>query len=318
VVNLRQIQQFAAVAETLNFRKAAEKLHMAQPPLSVSIKRLEDELGTPLFVRERRGLRLTAAGEAIVAHVRQIVFHAEQLKKAAAGAAGGTSGRLRVAFIGSATYTLFPRALPAFRKRYPDVELELREGTTTGILRQVERGELDVGLVRYPVVEATTAVVGPVEHDRLVAALPARSALARKKGLRLADLAQEPFIVYSATAALNLRTHLLAACRAAGFAPRVVQEAVQVQTLLSLVGSGIGVALVPSVSQAQGARGVAFRSLADRGDHLNVAIATVTHADTEPAVAVRFRQLLHEIGGGKPGKPVIAPRQDRARPSQDR
>lgn len=307
-MNLRQIQQFAAVAEALNFRKAAEKLHMAQPPLSVSIKRLEDELGTPLFIRERRGLRLTAAGEAILVHVRQIAFHADQLKKTAASAAGGMGGRLRIAFVGSATYTLFPRVLPAFRERYPRVELELREGTTSQILRQVERGEIDLGLVRHPVVESTTAVLTPVEHDRLVAALPPRSPLARKAKLRLQDLAGQPFIVYAASAALNLRTQVLSACRAAGFTPRIVQEAVQVQTLLSLVESGMGVALVPSISQAQGARGVAFRSLADAGDRLDIAIAAVTHPDTEPAAAARFRQLVVELDSGEPGRPAMAPR----------
>lgn len=296
-MNLRQIHQFAAVAETLNFRKAAEKLHMAQPPLSVSIRRLEAELGTPLFLRERRGLRLTAAGEAILAHVRQILFHSDQLKKAAAGAADGMAGPLRVAFVGSATYTLLPRALPAFRERYPQVVLELREGTTSQMLRQVERGEIDLGLVRYPVVETTTATLVPVEEDRLVAALPAGSTLARKRGLRLADLAGEPFILYSAAAALNLRTQVLYACEAAGFKPRIVQEAVQVQTILSLVESGMGVSLVPSVSRVQVGAGVVLKPLTDTGDLLGVAIAAATHPDSVPAAALRFREFLQEVGG---------------------
>jgi DNA-binding transcriptional LysR family regulator len=302
VVNLQQMKQLVALAETLNFRRAAERLHMAQPPLSVSIHRLEEELGTPLCVRERRGIRLTAAGEAVLAHARQVVFHIEQLKRAATSASGGTSGRLRIAFVGSAAYSLFPRVLPVFRERYPQVELELREGTTTDMLRQVERGDVDLALVRYPVVEATAAVLRPVESDVLVAALPSASPLARKRTLRLRDLAEEQFVAYSATAAMNLRTQVVAACQAAGFTPRIVQEAVQVQTVLSLVGSGVGVALVPSRSKMQAPAGVEFRALPDGGDRLDTAIAVATHALNEPAAALRFREVLADLGGSAPSR----------------
>ncbi|MBA2962293.1 MULTISPECIES: LysR family transcriptional regulator [Ramlibacter] len=294
-MNLQQMKQLVALAETLNFRRAAERLHMAQPPLSVSIRRLEDELGARLFARERRGIRLTPAGEAVLAHARQIAFHAEQLKRAAASASGGMSGRLRIAFVGSAAYSLFPRVLPVFRERFPGVELDLRESTTTQMLQQVERGDVDLALVRYPVVEATTVVLRPVESDVLAAALPAGSPLARKRTLRMRDLADEPFVTYSATAAMNLRVQVVAACQAAGFTPRIVQEAVQVQTVLSLVGSGLGVALVPSLSRMQAPAGVEFRRLTDGGERLETALAVATHAHNEPAVAARFRDVLAEV-----------------------
>jgi DNA-binding transcriptional LysR family regulator len=293
-MNLQQMKQLVALAETLNFRRAAERLHMAQPPLSVSIRRLEEELDARLVVRERRGLRLTPAGEAVLAHARQITFHAEQVKRAASSASTGTSGRLRIAFVGSAAYSLFPRVLPVFRERFPQVELELREGTTTQMLRQVERGDVDLALVRYPVVEATTALLRPVEPDVLVAALPATSPLARKRSLRLRDLADEPFVVYSATAAMNLRVQIAGACSAAGFTPRIAQEAVQVQTVLSLVGSGVGVALVPSLSRMQAPAGVEFHKITDGGERLDTALAAATHPHNEPAAAVRFREVLGE------------------------
>lgn len=270
---------------------------MAQPPLSVSIRRLEEELGTALVARERGGIRLTAAGEAVLAHARQVVFHCEQVRRAAASAIGGTSGRLRIAFVGSAAYSLFPRVLPVFRERFPNVELELREGTTTQMLRQVERGDVDLALVRYPVIEATTAQLHPVEHDLLVAALPPGSALARKRSLRLGDLAGEPFVAYSAMAAMNLRTQVVTACQAAGFTPRIVQEAVQVQTVLSLVGSGVGVALVPSLSRMQAPAGMEFRKLADTDKRLQTALAVATHPQYEPAAALRFREVLAQMGG---------------------
>ncbi len=295
------MKQLAALAETLNFRRAAERLHMAQPPLSVSIRRLEVELGTDLVVRERRGIRLTAAGEAVLAHARQIVFHSNEVKRAAASASGGASGRLRIAFVGSAAYSLFPRVLPVFRERFPLVDLELREGTTTLMLQQVVRGDVDLALVRHPVIEATTAVLRPVESDVLVAALPATSALARKRTLRLSDLSTQPFVAYSATAAMNLRTQVVAACQDAGFTPRIVQEAVQVQTVLSLVGSGVGVALVPSLSRMQAPAGVEFRKLSDGGKRLETALAAATHPHNEPAAALRFREVLADAGGG-PGR----------------
>jgi len=295
-VNLQQMKQLAALADALSFRRAAERLHMAQPPLSVSIRRLEAELGAALVVRERRGIRLTAAGEAVLVHARQIVFHADEVKRAAAGAGGGTLGRIRIAFVGSAAYSLFPRVLPVFRERFPQVELELREGTTTQMLQQVERGDLDLALVRYPVIEATSAILRPVENDVLVAALPCASPLARQRTLRLRDLAAQPFVAYSALAAMNLRSQVVAACQDAGFTPRIVQEAVQVQTVLSLVGSGVGVALVPSVSRMQAPAGVEFRKLSDGGKRLATALAVATHPRNEPAAALRFREVLAEVG----------------------
>lgn len=312
-MNLQQMQQLRVLAETLNFRRAAERLHMEQPPLSVSIRRLEKELGGELFVRDRRNVRLTALGEAVLAHARQIAFHAEQLRRVAAEAGQGLGGSLRIGFVGSATYHLLPHGLPVFRTRFPGVTLELREGTTTQLLQQVDRGDIDIGLVRYPVIETTRARVHPIEHDQLVAALPAHDPLARKRVLRLADLRDAPFVLYSAQAASNLRAQVIAACHAAGFIPNVAQEAVQVQTLLSLVGSGAGVAVVPSISQAHRIAGIAFRPLADaaRGQ-LDVAIAAAVHATSVPAAAQRFIEVLREQArADTPGRPAIPPTRHR-------
>jgi DNA-binding transcriptional LysR family regulator len=308
-MNLRQLRQFLAVAETLNFRKAAERLHMAQPPLSVAIKRMESDLGTPLFLRERRGLRLTAAGEAVLPHARQIAFHADQLRRTAAEASQGIGGVLRIGFVGSATYALFPRCLPVFRERYPRVLLELHESSTREVLRDIESGQLDAGVVRYPLSEPTTARLLPVEHDQLVAVVPRGSPLAQRRRLALTDLQHEPFVLYATPAALNLRSQVVALCQAAGFTPAVAQEAVQVQTILSLVESGLGVALVPSVSQTQASAGVVFRGLAGSNERFNVSLAVATSADTESPAAGRFRELVMELSAdsGTPGRPAIAP-----------
>ena len=295
-MNTRQIRQFLAVAEALNFRKAAERLHMAQPPLSVAIKRMEDELGGALFVRERRGVRLTPLGEAIMADARQIAFHADHLRQAAISTAAGLAGTLRVGFVGSATYSLLPRALPLFRARYPLVTLELHDSTTTVILREIQAGHLDLGLVRFPVFEPNHAAVVPVEYDRLVVALPLAHPLAKRRQLKLHDLSSEPFVMYSASAAQNLRGQVMLACQAEGFAPRVVQEAVQVQTLVSLVECAIGIALVPSLCSRHASPGVVFRSIVGAAAHMEVALAAATRPETEPRTAVRFRELLIGLG----------------------
>jgi DNA-binding transcriptional LysR family regulator len=294
-MNMRHLQQFLAVAETRSFRKAAERLHMAQPPLSIAIRRLEESLGGALFARHPQGVQLTAMGAAVLPEARRAVFHAEALKVAAANARTGIGGTLRIGFIGSATYTLFPKALPIFRQRYPLVNLEMRERTTTQILRDVESGELDLGLVRYPVLEPTTTRLEPVEFDELVVVMPASHPLARRRKLGLAHLKDEPFIMYSSVAALNLRGLVMAACQTAGFTPTVVQEAVQIQTVVSLVESGLGLALVPSVCRRHASTGVVFQRLGPANQRVPVAIAVSTRADAEPETAARLKSLLFEL-----------------------
>jgi len=292
-MNFRQITQFLAVVETQSFRKAAERLHIAQPPLSTGIRRLENDLGTSLFERGKRGVRLTDAGRAILADAQKIAFHAEQLRTTVSALRTGIGGRLRIGFVGSATYALLPRVLPLFRERYPKVVLDLREGTTTQILRDLEAGALDLGLVRYPVAEATPIEIAPVEWERLVAALPIDHPLSRRRRLALSDLANESFILYSASSASNLRAQVMLACQAAGFTPSVTQEAVQVQTLVSLVESGIGVALVPAASNTGSTKRVAFRDVSAEAS-LAVAIGVATPPGAESGAAQRFRQLLED------------------------
>ncbi|MGE4336068.1 MAG: LysR family transcriptional regulator [Pigmentiphaga sp.] len=299
-MHTRLIRQFLAVAEAQNFRKAAERLHMAQPPLSVAIKRMEEELGGPLFLRERRGVRLTALGEAILEDARQVAFHADQLRQTAKNASTGLTGTLRVGFVGSATYSLLPRALPVFRERYPLISLELRERTTTQVLREIEADQLDLGLVRYPILEPTNAAVVPVERDTLMLAISARHPLARRRQLTLSELATEPFLMYSSVAAQNLRGQVMLACQAEGFTPKVVQEAVQIQTIVSLVECAMGVALVPSVARRHAPPGVVFKAIASPAANLSVALAVATRLETEPLTAARLRGLLIDLGPEDP------------------
>jgi DNA-binding transcriptional LysR family regulator len=291
-MDLRQLRQLVVLAETLNFRRAAERLHIAQPPLSISIRRLEESLDARLFERGRRGVRLTEAGRAALPDARLAIFHAEQARRAVRTAAAGETGTLRVGFVGSATYALLPRVLPEFRRRFPRVQLELTESTTTRILARVEEEGFDVGIVRYPVVRATPLQLQTIERDVFAAVLPARHRLARSRRLALADLAAEPFVFYSAAEVPGLHTVALLACQSAGFTPQVSQEAVQVQTVVSLVESGFGVALAPSVARRHAPKRVLFRKLSDPTNALAVGLALVYKAETETALVKRFREAL--------------------------
>lgn len=290
-MELRQLQQFVAVAETLNFRRAAERLHMAQPPLSVAIRKLEAEVGAPLFERQPRGVALTAAGVAALDFARRCLIDAGALRDAAQAAAGGERGLLRVGFVGSATYALMPRLLPAFRKRYPHVELVLRESTNLELLALVHSGELDIGLVRYPTGSASALRFEIVERDVFCAVLPANHSLAKHSKVTLAMLAGEPFVDYASTRVPGLHAMVMLAFQQAGLTPRVSQEATQVQTVISLVQSGMGVALVPSVSARLASRDVVFRPVTDLPASAEISLAMASRADGHGAAAQRFRAL---------------------------
>jgi DNA-binding transcriptional LysR family regulator len=289
------LHQFIAVAETLNFGRAALRLHMAQPPLSVAIRKLEEEVGAPLFARQARGVALTAAGTAALVLARRCVNDAKALRDAALAAAGGEQGTLRVGFVGSATYALLPSLLPAFRARYPQVELVLRESANLELLAMVESGDLDVGLVRYPTGSASSLLFEIVERDVFCAVLPSAHVLAAKERLTLHELAREPFVDYASTHVPGLHAMVMLVFQQAGLTPHVAQEATQVQTVISLVQSGMGVALVPSVSARLAARDVVFRPVRGLPASAGISLAMATRADTHNPAALRFRELaLHQ------------------------
>lgn len=260
-MDLRQLRYFNALAETLNFHRAAERLHISQPPLTVAIRKLEEDLGVALFERDPRGVRLTTAGLAAIAPAREALAAAEKVREAVRQGAAGLRGRLSVGFIGSAIGELLPRIVSPFRKAYPEVELALEELNSVEIVRGIAARRLDIGLVRLPVMDSAPVAIDVIETDELVAVLPASDVLARRKTLDLGALADRSFIIYSPVSVLHATIRL--ACHRAGFTPRVAQEAVQVQTILSLVEAGLGVALIPGRSARFAAKGVRIVTLAE-------------------------------------------------------
>ena len=261
-MELRQLRYFVALAETRNFHRAAERLNMSQPPLTVAIRKLEEELGTTLFVRGTRGVTLTAAGRASLDAAQAALTQAERFREAAREGAAGARGQLRVGFVGSATFELLPRIVPEYRRRFPAVELILSEATSQNIARRLVTGELDVGLLRLPLMEVLPVETTCVDADELHAALPADSTLTEARSLRLEALADQPFVLQSGVSVLHAIT--LNACHDAGFVPRVVQEAPQLSAVLALVSSGLGVALVPSRAARSIPKGVRLVPLVRR------------------------------------------------------
>ncbi|CAG2153456.1 LysR family transcriptional regulator [Cupriavidus numazuensis] len=290
-MELRRIRHFVVLAETLNFHRAAERLHVAQPALTVSIQKLESELDATLFVRETRGVTLTACGRAALTQARRVLFHAGQFSELVQAASSGMAGTLRVGFVGTTTAHLLPRLVTRFRQEYPGVELVLREATSTRIMQWLDEKELDVGLVRTPLLASGTAALALLERDRFVAALPRSHPLADKPALTLADLMQERFVMYEQGEASGLRSAALSACQMAGFQPHVTQEATQVQTVLALVESGLGVALVPSIMQRFANDRMVFRHLAGYPDSAGIGLALTWLPTYDSQLIRHFREV---------------------------
>jgi DNA-binding transcriptional LysR family regulator len=289
-MDLRQLRQFVTLAKTLSFRGAAERLHMTQPPLSVSLRKLEDEIGTPLFVRDTHNVRLTRAGEAALDSARSALFHADETLRIARSTATGATGNLHIGFVGSAKNTLLPRLLPPFRRDYPGVVLRFTEENNTWLVHALERGAIDLAIVRVPLARHSTIRYRTIEQDQLVVAVPTRHRLAAKDRIRLADLADEPLIDYTADAMPGLHAASATLFQEAGITPRVVQEAVQVQTVVFLVESGLGVALVPGSTAKRAGDGVVFRPL-EPEPTVRIGLALAVNPAFEGITVRHFRQL---------------------------
>lgn len=275
MIDLRRLRHFVSVAEHLHFGHAASALAISQPPLSRSIRTLEDELGTVLFARTKRSVALTAAGAALLPEARQLLRQAESLRESAQRLGAGEVGSLGVGFISSAAYNVLPQLLSEFRRRYPDVRLTLEEGTSEAQLRALNAGDIDIGLVVPPLYEAGLDYL-PVYRDRLVAALPANTYRRTPPRISLKTLANKPFILFPRHMGPGLYDANVSFCRRAGFSPRVEQEAIQMQTIVSLVAIGMGVALVPASLLNMRRTGVVYRRLIENSPLVETGLAWKT------------------------------------------
>ena len=275
VPDLRRLRYFVAVAERLHFGRAAEALHISQPPLSRAIRALEDELGVALFTRTRRKVELTPAGERLLEDTRRLTGQLERTVHELRAMASGQHARLRIGFVSLADYGgVLPELLKAYKAAHPPVRLSLREMLSPDQAAALHAGELDFGLLLPPVAGAARLDHLVVQREAFVVALPAKHALARASGrLRLRELAGQPVVMIPRQIAPRLYDIVAQLAAQAGMSLNVAQEAIQMQTVVSLVSSGLGAAVVPASVANLGRRGVVYRELADRHPRLDVWLA---------------------------------------------
>lgn len=290
-MELRHLHYFIAVAEELNFSRAADRLHMAQPPLSQQIRQLEEELGFQLFHRTKRRVQLTEAGHIFLLEARQVLQSLDQAVQAGRQASRGEVGQLSIGFVSSAAYNILPPLLKTFRRQVPEVTLELQELTTREQLQQLIAGKLDVGFARPPI-EEPDLQTARIFREPLMVALPESHESGDCDRVPVQSLANESFILFPRVVAPGLYDPIIHLCLQAGFSPQVVQEAIQMQTIVSLVAAEMGVAIVPRSLQNLQRRGVIYKPL--EGTTPLVEIVAIWQKNPPPTVQ-RFLEITHHV-----------------------
>ncbi|AGY59358.1 LysR family transcriptional regulator [Gloeobacter kilaueensis] len=293
-MELRHLRYFLAVAEELHFGRAAARLHIAQPPLSQQIQALEQEIGVSLFERGRRPVQLTYAGQVFLESIRPVLAAVEQAVLTARQASRGEVGRLVVGFVSAAAYSLLPDTWRVFRERYAEVTLVLNELPQDTQLRALYEDRIDVGFVYLPLLDAEIAHLSILQQP-LVAALPANHPLASYPIIALEQLRAEPFILFPRQFGPSYYDQLVGLCFEAGFSPKVVQEANNIQTTIHLVAGGIGVALVPASVRNFQRSGVVYRELAD--PKAQVEVAAIWRENNASPVLEAFLNVVREVAG---------------------
>jgi DNA-binding transcriptional LysR family regulator len=272
-MDLRHLRYFAAVAEERHFGRAAERLHMAQPPLSQAVRQLETELGVTLLQRTTRRVELTEAGAAYLARARAILADVEEAGHEARLVAAGAVGRLSVGCVGSATYSLLPALSRHLAAELPGVDFAFRgEMLAPHQVEALRAGDIDVALLRPPVADLSLAVA-TLRRDRLVVALPADHRLAARRQVRVADLRGVDLIVHAAEHRSVMYDVVTGLFRDAGVEPHVRHEVGETSTLVTLVAGGLGVAVVPEPVTALALAGVVYRPLVRPAATVELAVA---------------------------------------------
>lgn len=314
-MELRHLRYFVAVAEELSFTRAAQRLHIAQPPLSMQIRALEQELGTRLLDRDRRRVHLTQAGRHFLERARGILSSVSTARDEARSAAAGELGKLAVAFTASAMLSQrLPAALRTHRERHPLVELQLSEMTSLHQIDAIHARTLDLGVLRRPNVSVPLGVrIEEWTSAPLVAALPQASAPPKGRGIHLKDLRDVPLIVYPRDAGIGLYWKVQELCSRAGFRPAVMHEARETSTMIGLVACGLGVAIVPQDMQAIRLDGVRYAPILD-ADAVSSLYLGYREADDNPHLHSMLGLLRAAPATG--GKAATAPGRKRAAPDR--
>lgn len=285
-MEFRQLRYFVAVAEELSFSRAAERLNVSQPPLSMQIKALEQELGTPLFNRTRRRVEMTPAGMILLDSARKTLGELRRATEVVNLATRGEAGLIRMGFTSSVPMLdMFSNLMRAVRTRYPEVRIELQHMSTMKQLDAIAADDLDVGILRPPYYfhAGPDIVAHRIWRDELTVFLPANHPLADLPGpIDLAELAAEPFVGVAPDIGCGMYDHVVTICSHAGFAPKVVQHVRELSSVLGLVAAGIGVSILPKCYQRVGISGVASRPLAEPGADSEMLLAVKANAASAP------------------------------------
>ena len=281
-MELRQIRSFLSIAETLHFGRTAELIHLSQPALSLQIRALEEEVGVRLFERNRRKTTLTAAGAAFRDDAAVALLQLEQAIRKARLAAGGKLGLLRIGFISTAGIELVGDIVRQFRELNPGVELSLRNILTAEQVQMLETGALDIAFLRLPIGGQSTLDVVTVHREPFVLVVPLSHKLAKKKRVRLREVAGEDFVMYERSWAPGFHDLMFGILRDAGIVPNVTQTAGEVPTLISLVASGMGITIMPASAVKHSVASVVACNIADR----------IPMSEIGMAVSKRFRTAV--------------------------
>ncbi|MEN8585092.1 LysR substrate-binding domain-containing protein [Burkholderia sp. RS01] len=303
MVEVRQARYFIAVAEELNFSRAAGRLRMSQPPLSQAILQLERQLGTTLLTRSSRSVLLTEAGNLFLEQCRLLVGASERAHEVAALANGGLAGTLRIGAVTSAFSETLPQILQRFRASRPLVELQVQEIDSHQGRDALERRELDVAIIRQSVTGRRLKSV-PLRRDHFVVAMPEGHRLAGGEGpVSLAEFRDEPWVWLRRPVSPDYHDELVAACRQAGFSPEAQHYANSINSQLAMVKCGLGVTLAPESSVRQQPQDLVWRELRRRVDLVELSVV-VRSGDHEPLVEHFIACSAPEGGGAGTDAPV--------------
>lgn len=295
-MELRHLRHFIAIAESGSFRRAAEKLNLSQPPLSVSLRQLEEIVGAVLVDRSRQHVRLTTAGETFLVKARHILAETAVAVESTRRAAAGKLGSLSLSFVPSASFGVVPQLLRRFSAEYPDVKLTLSGETTSHQVAALSEARCDVGILVPPLQGRHELIVERIATEELVLAVPESHRLATRSVVELADIATEPFIGFPFDEGPGFGAAVLAACRECDFVPNFVQIAPQIHTILVLVAGNIGISLVPNALRSVMIENVRYVPVGHRGGKVSYSVALAYDAkNINPAVGA-FVELARRGG----------------------
>src|ERR1700677_5406662 len=272
-MELRQIRSFLSIAETLHFGRTAELIHLSQPALSLQIKALEEEVGVRLFERNRRKTTLTAAGAAFRDDAAAALSQLEQAVRRARLAANGKLGLLRIGFISTAGSELVADMVRQFSELNPKVEFSLRNILTAERVQMLEAGALDIGFLRLPIGAQSTLDVVTVHREPFVIVVPSSHKLAKRKRVRLREVAGQEFVMYERRYAPGFHDSIFGILRDAGIVPNVSQTAAEIPFLISLVASGMGITIMPASTVKHSVSAVVACEILDRIPMVEIGMA---------------------------------------------